>query len=320
LLGKGNGAFRPHVDYAAGSDPEWAIAADFNGDGKLDLAVADFGNGYPSTVSVLLGNGDGTFQPAVGYDAGAGPFGVAAGDFNRDGKQDLAVVNYAANTVSVLLGNGDGTFQPHVDYAVGTYPFTVAVADFNGDGIPDLAISDTLCVVPSTTCPHGTVTILLGNGDGTFQPDVEYVVGIGPTGLATADLNGDGGADLAVPNAGSNTVSVLLNLPVISVFPNRVAFGNEVVGKKSKKHTITIGNPSGTPIGITGITIAGADPGDFAETNTCPVSPATLAAGATCTISVTFTPVATGKRNGTIGLSDTVPGSPQSIALTGNGT
>jgi hypothetical protein len=320
LLGKGNGAFKPHVDYAAGSDPEWAVAADFNGDGKLDLAVADNGNGYASTVSVLLGNGDGTFQPAVSYDAGAGPFGVAAGDFNRDGKQDLAVVNYAANTVSVLLGNGDGKFQPHVDYAVGIYPFAVAVADFNGDGIPDLAISNILCVVPSTTCPHGTVTILLGNGDGTFQPDVEYMVGISPTGLATADLNGDGGADFAVPNAGSNTVSVLLNLPVISVFPNSVAFGNEAVGKKSKKHTITIGNPSGTPIGITGITITGADSGDFAETNTCPVSPATLAAGATCQITGTFTPVATGKRKATIEVSDTVPGSPQSITLMGTGT
>ena len=194
------------------------------------------------------------------------------------------------------------------------------VADFNGDGNPDLAISNTLCVVPSSTCPHGTVTILLGNGDGTFQPDVEYLAGISPTGLATADLNGDGGADVAVPNAGANTVSVLLNLPVISVFPNSVAFGNEAVGKKSKKHTITIGNPSGAPIGITGITIAGADPGDFAETNTCPVSPATLAAGATCAISVAFTPAATGKRNGTIGVADTVPGSPQSIALMGNGT
>jgi hypothetical protein len=82
---------------------------------------------------------------------------------------------------------------------------------------------------------------------------------------------------------------------------------------------VTIGNPSGTPFGITSIKVAGADPGDFAETNTCPVSPATLAPGATCSITVTFTAAASGKRSGKIELTDTVPGSPQSITLTGSG-
>jgi hypothetical protein len=145
-------------------------------------------------------------------------------------------------------------------------------------------------------------------------------VGLYPELLAAADLNGDGGADLAVPNFTSDTVSVLLNLPVISVFPSAAAFGNEPVGTKSKAHTIVIGNPSGTPLGIASIKIAGADPGDFAQTNTCPVSPATLAAGANCHITVTFTPAATGKRSARIEVADTVPGSPQSISLTGNGT
>jgi hypothetical protein len=92
------------------------------------------------------------------------------------------------------------------------------------------------------------------------------------------------------------------------------------VGKKSKPRVITIGNPSGTPIGVTSVKVVGADPGDFAEINTCPISPSTLAPGATCSIAVTFTPAATGKRSGKIELTDTVPGSPQYITLTGSGT
>jgi len=164
------------------------------------------------------------------------------------------------------------------------------------------------------------VSILLGNGDGTFQPQLSYLVGSWPDGIAAGALSGSGSAGLATANSIANTVSVLLNLPVISVFPNSVAFAKEAVGKKSAPKTITIGNPSGTPIGITSVAVAGTDPGDFAETNTCPVSPATLAPGATCSITVTFTPAASGKRSGKIELTDTVPGSPQSITLTGSGT
>jgi hypothetical protein len=206
-----------------------------------------------------------------------------------------------------------------VDYPVGIDPNAVAVGDFNGDGKPDLAVSNAVCSFLLSTCPRGTVSILFGNGDGTFQPGVEYLAGLSPVRLATADLNGDGGADVAVANTFSNSVSVLLNLPVISLFPNTVTFGNEPVGKKSKAHTIVIGNPSGTPFDIASIKMAGADPGDFAETNTCSVSPATLAAGATCHITVTFTPAATGIRTARIEVSETVLGSPQSITLTGDG-
>jgi hypothetical protein len=315
MLGTGTGAFQPHADYAAGSLPESTVSADFNGDGKLDLAVAS----YETGVSILLGNGDGTFQPAISYATGAYPLWIAAADFNDDGKQDLVVPNSGANTVSILLGNGDGTFQPHVDYPVGIVPDAVAIGDFNGDGKPDLAVSNAVCTFLLSTCPRGTVSILLGNGDGTFQPGVAYLVGISPVGLAVADLNGDGGADLAVANTFSNSVSLLLNLPVISVFPNTVAFGNEAVHHKSNAQTITIGNPSGTPFDIASIKIAGANPGNFAETTTCPVSPSTLAPGATCSITVTFTPSAAGTRTAKLEISDTVLGSPQSITLTGNG-
>jgi hypothetical protein len=160
---------------------------DFNGDGTLDLAVAN-DNG----VSVLLGNGDGTFQPAVNYAAGVGPSSVAVGDFNGDGTLDLAVANDVSNgTVSVLLGNGDGSFGAATSYAAGSYPRSVAVGDFNRDGIPDLVVA------------NGGVSVLLGNGDASFEAPVSYFAGVNSVSVAVADLNGDGILDLAVANAGS---------------------------------------------------------------------------------------------------------------------
>jgi hypothetical protein len=181
--------------YATGNLPFSVAVGDFNGDGKLDLAVADNGGG----VSVLLGNGDGTFQPAVSYAAGSIPWSVAVGDFNGDGKLDLAVANAGSDNVSVLLGNGDGTFQPAVNYAAGVSPNSVAVGDFNGDGKLDLALADN----------GGGVSVLLGNGDGTFQPAVSYAAGTFPYSVAVGDFNGDGKLDLAVADNGGG-VSVLL--------------------------------------------------------------------------------------------------------------
>ena len=134
LLGNGDGTFQPHVEYPAGPGAFSVAVGDFSGDGKLDLAVANNNGNQSGTVSVLLGNGDGTFQPHVDYPVGVGPYSVAVGDFNRDGKLDLVVANYPSIfTVSVLLGNGDGTFQPQVTYPVGRQPISVAVADLSGD-------------------------------------------------------------------------------------------------------------------------------------------------------------------------------------------
>jgi len=198
LLGNGDGTFQPAVNYSAGSYPSSVTVADFNGDGKLDLAVANNGS---NNVSILLGNGDGTFQPAVDYSAGSNPSSVTVADFNGDGKLDLAVANNGSNNVSILLGNGDGTFQPAVEYGAGSNPTSVTVADFNGDGKLDLAVANN---------GSNNVSILLGNGDGTFQPDVNFAAGSGPSSLAVGDFNGDGKLDLAVANNGSNNVSILL--------------------------------------------------------------------------------------------------------------
>src|SRR5664280_123919 len=132
-------SFLTAVNYGAGSGPDSVAAEDFNGDGKLDLATANYASG---NVSVLIGNGNGTFQPAVNYAAGPGANSVSVADFNGDGKLDLAVADRNSNNVSVLLGNGDGTFQPPANYGVGASPAASAAGDFNGDGKPDIATAN----------------------------------------------------------------------------------------------------------------------------------------------------------------------------------
>jgi FG-GAP-like repeat/Protein of unknown function (DUF1573)/FG-GAP repeat len=192
LLGNGDGTFQTHVDYPAGPASFSLAVGDFNGDGKLDLVVVNNNSNQSGTISILLGNGDGTFQPHVDYPVGIGPYSVAVGDFNRDGKLDLVVANYpSVFTVSVLLGNGDGTFQSQVTYPVGRQPISVAVADLNGDGKLDLAVAD---------FTDGFVSVLLGNGDGTFQPSVEYPTGRVPSTIIIGDFNGDGKLDVATSN------------------------------------------------------------------------------------------------------------------------
>ncbi len=182
---------------AVGTNPRGIALADFNGDGKLDIAVA---NRNANTVSILTGNGSGTFtllsSPAVGTD----PCAVAVGDFNGDGKLDIVTANRASYTISVLLGNGDGTFQAHTDYPGGTEPIALTAADVNGDGFLDII---------SLNSADNTISVYLGVGDGTFQPGVPYPTGSSPIGVVAGDFNGDGIIDVATVNSGTSNIAVL---------------------------------------------------------------------------------------------------------------
>ena len=186
-------ATSPSQPIAVGNDPSSIIAGDFNGDGHLDLAVANSGD---DTVSVLLGNGDGTFQPQVTYAVGAAPVAIVAGDFTGDGHLDLAVANSAADTVSMLLGNGDGTFQPQVTYAVGADPVGIVAGDFTGDGHLDLA------VVNKLSERHWHRVGSAGQWRRHLPaPGHLRDRGAGPDAIVAGDFTGDGHLDLAVGNA-----------------------------------------------------------------------------------------------------------------------
>ena len=209
-LGNGDGTFQVAVTYDSGGSLAFSVAVgDVNGDGRPDMLVANecaSSNNCDGGVGVLLGNGDGTFQAAVTYSSGGyDADSVAVGDVNGDGKPDLLVANNCTDnsclngaSVGVLLGNGDGTFQAAMTYGSGGYQaFSVAVGDVNGDGKPDLLVAN-LC---DGRCDNGTVGVLLGNGNGTFQAAVSYGSGGFDAGsVAVGDVNGDGKPDLLVAN------------------------------------------------------------------------------------------------------------------------
>jgi hypothetical protein len=236
LLNNGDGTFQTAVNYDSGGRAPLSVAvADVNGDGKADLVVANCGPGSgctpDGTIGVLLGNGNGTFKTAVTYDSGGnGPRSVAVADVNGDGKPDIVVANENITVsnqqdggVGVLLNNGDGTFQTAVPYFSGGYEaLGVAVGDVNGDGKADIAVANSC--ISFSNCNNinstGGLSVLLGNGNGTFQTAVTYGSGGNiASSVAVGDVNGDGKPDLLganecgnTPNcSGLGTVGVLIN-------------------------------------------------------------------------------------------------------------
>jgi len=217
LKGRGDGSFNSATTVNVGSAPNSVATGDFNRDGKLDVAVANAGS---SSVSILKGNGNGTFQAPVNTSVGflSGgitliPHSLAVGDFNRDGKLDLATTTRQTifnRQVKVLLGNGNGTFQTPIAYSTGLFPTFVVAADFNhgtgllsGPSALDLATSDVF---------RATVNVLLGAGQASpaFQA-FAFPSAARSQSIAATDLNADHVPDLVVANTAANTVSVLLN-------------------------------------------------------------------------------------------------------------
>jgi uncharacterized delta-60 repeat protein len=203
FLNSGTGTFGAPVVYTtsngtlSGLQPYAVATGDFNGDGHVDVASANYESG---TLSVLFGNGDGTLGAPTVYTAGGTPNGIAVGDLNGDGHPDIAVVNRESDTVSVFLNQGNGTFAPAVNYAVGSGPNGVAIADLNGDGRMDIVTANL----------GGSLSVLLNAGGGTFAPAVPVSDTGSPIFVAVADLNGDGHPDLIVSNNSASTVDVFL--------------------------------------------------------------------------------------------------------------
>ena len=203
LLGKSNGTFAGKVDYPTEFGPNRLAVADLNHDGRADLVVsartADTGGG---AISILLSKGDGTFQTTVSFITGNNPFSLVTGDFNHDGKLDVAFTNGDVDRFSVLLGNGDGTFPSYAAYPVGFEPVAMAAADLNGDSWLDLVVAD-----------YGSdmVSVLFGTWDGRLVMQGTYRVGANPSGIAIVDLDQDGKPDIVVSNSADNTISILYN-------------------------------------------------------------------------------------------------------------
>ncbi|MGD0469076.1 MAG: FG-GAP-like repeat-containing protein [Terriglobales bacterium] len=273
LLGNGDGTFQPAVTYDSGGYAARSVAVgDVNGDGKLDLVVANF---VSSVAGVLLGNGDGTFQPAVTYYVLFGVYmaSIALADVNGDGKLDILTSNCGYNEcsignsggdVGVLLGNGDGTFLQGVAYSAGNSPISIAIADMNGDGKQDVVVANW----GSSDSINGAGSVLLANGDGTFQPAQTYLSGGNEaTSVAVADLTGDGRPDIVLGDFGSGgtnpppgIVSVLLNNtgPCVGKCPTSVARASSlnpsIYGQKVTWTATVTTSGSVTPTGTVNFT------------------------------------------------------------------
>ena len=352
-----NGTFTASTNRpVTGKGASAMVAADFNADGKVDLALT---NKTDNTVSILLGVGDGSFLANPTLTTGTGPNFIVAGDFNGDGKVDLATVNQTANTVSLFLGAGNGTFQAKSDQATGTSPSAAAVGDFNNDGSLELAVANSTANTVSimrqavtgasvsfspTSLAFSTVLIgkpspsknVVMTNNGTAVLNITSIAASGDysqTNNCGTTLNAGLSCTITVTftptqsGLRNGTLSVTDNAPgspqtvplsgrgtFLRVSPAGLAFSPQTVGTTSAPKPVLLKNIGTVSMPIS-FSISPAT--DFAVQNT--TCGASLAAGATCTINVTFTPVQTGARSAGLNITDANSGGVQKVNLTGTG-
>jgi hypothetical protein len=302
LLGNGDGTFQAAVPYSVTSSPLHIYAADLDGDGNLDLVAPSYGG---SDVDVLMGVGDGTFLPAQAYSVATGPDDVTIGDFNGDGKLDLIATSEGDDNLYFFAGVGDGTFLSPQAIPAGSQSYVIGVGDLNTDGKLDVAFSD----------GNGTVWVMLGNGDGTFQQAQMFSASglADPFSLLVGNFNTGGGLGIALADV-SGPVQVLDQ--TVSVSPATFDFGSQPVAAASTVKDFTVTNSTSQTVTFASIAFTGTNSSDFSDTTDCG---ATLASGATCTVHVTFTPGDLGARSATLNITDDAPASPQTATLTGTG-
>jgi hypothetical protein len=330
LVGTGNGGFAPAPGSpypTGGTFPQGLAVGDLNGDGRLDIAVA---NHMSSTVSVLLGSGsNGTvgflqaigspFPSANGATAANGPANIAIGDVNGDGKPDLATANDTSNNSSVFLGDGFGRFA-HLTgspFSAGSGSLGVALGDLNGDARADVAVGN------RTT---NNITVLLSTGSSLVAGPTPGAPNMSPDSVIVADLNGDGRNDLAAAKfqspGGVGGATVLLNTaaPVFSPSPAALTFGDQPVSTIGDPHSVVVSNTAGEiALRISSVKVVGSGSDDFIKmTDGC--DGATVAPNGSCSVNVRFAPTATGSRAAVLRITDNAPGSPHDVSLSGNGS
>ncbi|MFZ0320069.1 MAG: FG-GAP-like repeat-containing protein [Candidatus Sulfotelmatobacter sp.] len=313
LLGNGNGTFQEPVNYETWF-PTSVAAGDFNGDGKLDLVASNSGsaaNLFASTVSVFIGNGDGTFQTGVSYSAGRSAKYVAVGDFNGDQQPDFVVIDGLHDVAITLLNTGVAAFSPTTPIVfpfqlIGTTsaPQTVTLTNTGESALRISSINASGDFGVNSTCGS------------SIAPGANCAISVtfAPTSTATESQT------VTIEDSASSkpqTIELTGAGTVAQFSPTALSFSPQAVGTTSPPQVVQLTNRGSKPLQIGSVVIHGYHPGDFSLTNTCPAS---LNPRATCTVSVTFTPITTGIRTAFIYFNDNGGGSPQTVALMGTGS